>query len=55
MHSDCAAEKAAASPESGNATRWLAQGVDERDERIREFLRAPDRLAASPQASWRSN
>lgn len=48
-HSDCAAEKAAASPEQRQRYPALAQGVDERDERIREFLARPpiaSRIAA---------
>lgn len=40
-HSDCAAEKAAASPETRQRYPALAQAVDERDERIHEFLARP--------------
>jgi hypothetical protein len=40
-HSDCAAEKAAASPEQRKRYPALAQAVDERDARIREFLARP--------------
>jgi hypothetical protein len=40
-HSDCAAEKAAAAPEMRQRYPALAQAVDERDERIREFLARP--------------
>lgn len=40
-HSDCAAEKAAASPEMRQRYPALAQAVDERDQRIREFLARP--------------
>lgn len=40
-HSDCAAEKAAASPELRQRYPALAEGVDEREDRIREFLARP--------------
>ena len=40
-HSDCAAEKVAASPELRQRYPALAQGVDERDDRIRELLARP--------------
>ncbi len=40
-HSDCAAEKAASTEESRKQYPALAQAVDERDERIREFLARP--------------
>jgi hypothetical protein len=40
-HSDCAAEKVAASPEQRKHYPALAKAVDERDQRIREFLARP--------------
>lgn len=40
-HTDCAAEKAAANPESRAKYPALAQAVDERDARIAEFLARP--------------
>jgi hypothetical protein len=40
-HSDCAAEKAAATPDMRRRYPALAQAVDERDDRIREFLTRP--------------
>ncbi len=40
-HSDCAAEKVAASPEKRKLYPALAKAVDERDQRIREFLARP--------------
>lgn len=40
-HSDCAAENAASKPELRERFPALAAAVDERDERIREFLERP--------------
>jgi hypothetical protein len=40
-HSDCAAEKTAASPEKRKRYPALAKAVDEREQRIREFLARP--------------
>jgi hypothetical protein len=40
-HSDCAAEKTAASPEKRKKYPALSQAVDEREQRIREFLVRP--------------
>jgi carbonic anhydrase len=40
-HSDCAAEKAAAAPDMRQRFPALAQAVDEREDRIREFLARP--------------
>ncbi len=40
-HSDCAAEKVAATPEKRQRYPALAKAVDERDQRIREFLARP--------------
>ena len=40
-HSDCAAEKVAATPEQREHYPALAQAVDERNTRIREFLARP--------------
>ena len=40
-HSDCAAEKTAASPEKRKLYPALAKAVDEREQRIREFLARP--------------
>lgn len=40
-HSDCAAEKVAASPEQRRRYPALARAVDERDDQIREFLARP--------------
>jgi hypothetical protein len=40
-HSDCAAESVAASPTKRDRFPALAQAVDERDQRIREFLARP--------------
>ena len=48
-HSDCAAEKAASSPESRERYPALARAVDEREERFQEFLARPgivSRIAA---------
>ena len=48
-HSDCAAEKAAASPELRQRYPAIAQGVDEREARVRELLARPaiaSRIAA---------
>jgi len=45
-HSDCAAEKAAASPEKRERYPALAKAVDEREKRIEEFLARPA-IAAS--------
>jgi hypothetical protein len=48
-HSDCAAEKAASSPESRERYPALARAVDEREERFGEFLDRPgiaSRIAA---------
>lgn len=40
-HSDCAAEKAASTPELRERFPALAEAVDEREDRIREFLNRP--------------
>lgn len=40
-HSDCAAEKVAASPEKRKLYPALAEGVDERDQRVKELLARP--------------
>jgi hypothetical protein len=48
-HSDCAAEKVAASPSLRQRFPALARGVDERSERIRELLARPA-IAARVQA-----
>lgn len=40
-HSDCAAEKVAAAPEKRKLYPALARAVDERNQRIREFLARP--------------
>lgn len=40
-HSDCAAEKAAASPEKRERYPALVKAVDERDQSIRHFLKRP--------------
>lgn len=40
-HTDCAAEAAASSPEKREKYPALARAVDERDDRIREFLARP--------------
>ena len=40
-HSDCAAEKAANSPESRKRFPALAKAIDERDARLRELLARP--------------
>jgi hypothetical protein len=40
-HSDCAAEKVAASPEKRVLYPALAEGVDERDKRVKELLARP--------------
>lgn len=47
-HTDCAAEKAAADPEKRKAYPALTTAVDERDQRVAEFLARPliaDRIA----------
>lgn len=47
-HTDCAAEKAAADPEKRKAYPALTAAVDERDQRVAEFLARPviaDRIA----------
>jgi carbonic anhydrase len=57
-HSDCAAEKAAASPEMRQRYPALAQAVDEREQRIRELLARPaiaSNLAAGKLAVKRIN
>ena len=52
-HSDCAAEKTAALPEKRKLYPALAKAVDERDQRIREFLARPAHcFAISLQESW---
>ena len=48
-HSDCAAEKAAKSPEARKHFPFLTAAIDERDKRLREFLSLPEissRIAA---------
>lgn len=48
-HSDCAAERAAKSPEARKHFPFLTAAIDERDQRLREFLRLPEiasRIAA---------
>lgn len=40
-HTDCAAEKAAADPEKRKAFPTLVQAVDEREQRVAEFLARP--------------
>ena len=55
-HSDCAAEKTAASPEKRKLYPALAKAVDERDQRIREFMARPAHcVAISLQESWPSS
>ena len=54
-HSDCAVEKVASAAESRERYPALAQAVDERDERIRQFLRGPPSLTVLPRTSWPSN
>lgn len=47
-HTDCAAEKAAANPEQRRAYPALTSSIDERDQRLSEFLARPvivDRIA----------